>query len=143
MSTTAAGMRICTVDGRRIMSDIGTAEYLNGEGRRHCPLLSKLDSTRGQLEYAMCYKDGVRHGSSTEWYLNGQEYVRSNHATGVLHGPYTMWYSNGVKDQEGTYEEGGKTGLWIGWYDTGVKASEGQYVADKLDGPWTDGGKRN
>jgi len=114
-----------------------TREYLNGEGRRHGPSYRWLDSTRGQLEYAMCYKDGVRHGSSTEWYLNGQEYVRSNHATGVLHGPYTMWYSNGVKDQEGTYEEGGKTGLWIGWYDTGVKASEGQYVADKLDGPWT------
>jgi antitoxin component YwqK of YwqJK toxin-antitoxin module/putative intracellular protease/amidase len=114
-----------------------TREYLNAEGKTHGPSYRWTDSTRGQLEYALCYKDGVRHGSSTEWYINGQKYVTSNYANGVLHGSYTAWYSNGVKDMEGTYADGKKTGLWTDWYYTGVKASEGRYVAYQYDGPWT------
>jgi antitoxin component YwqK of YwqJK toxin-antitoxin module len=56
--------------------------------------------------YEWNFRDGLKHGTSTSWYENGQKEWEDNYKDGEQHGTRTRWYENGKKSVEWNYKEG-------------------------------------
>ena len=77
------------------------------------------------------YKNGVRNGKKTIWYLNGKKKVKEEYLNGVLDGDKLEWYENGNMKTRTSYTEGRETGLYYEWFENGKKKLEVDKSAHK------------
>ena len=60
-------------------------------------------------------------GKSYGLYFNGQKSAEGNFKDGKRHGLSTQWYENGQKQMEGNWKDGNMHGLWISWNEDGTE----------------------
>ena len=82
------------------------------------------------------YRNGIKHGLWTEWFLSGQKWSEGTFNNGKEDGKWTGWWGNGQKKGKGTFNNGKPNGKWTGWWINGQKAEEGTYKVGKPDGLW-------
>lgn len=103
----------------------------------------------------------VAHGTSREWYLDGQPkferefhrgepigHWRAWYADGQLRSesyhdatpepmPVRWWYADGQLSTEGWTLDGVRVGAWRGWHTNGQPEYQGAYRAGRREGRWT------
>jgi antitoxin component YwqK of YwqJK toxin-antitoxin module len=74
----------------------------------------------------VAYKNGEKHGVSTEWHKNGQLKSTENYKDGSYgkHGKWTQRHDNGQISSEGYYKNDDQVGEWTYWYDNGQTKEE-------------------
>lgn len=72
---------------------------------------------------------GLRDGTWTWWYANGQKEMQGSYANGLEEGEWIYWHLTGHEASRGRYERGRKVGLWTYGDD------EGQFVCDTFYAP--------
>jgi antitoxin component YwqK of YwqJK toxin-antitoxin module len=109
-------------------------------------------------------KKGLRHGTWTFWYENGQKWYEGNYKEGIeigeggsiitryengqikseenykdgkLDGKSIEWYENGQIKLEGNYKDDKSVGKVTMWHENGQKKVEANYKDGKKDGIWT------
>src|ERR1700678_4339431 len=79
----------------------------NGQKTSECPNLNgKFHGTcytSGQIRWVCDYVDGIRHGKSEEWFLNGQKSHEIYFLNDLLHGKSEGWFPNGNKSWDIDY----------------------------------------
>jgi len=80
---------------------------------------------------------GLRSGTWTFSYTNGQKEKAGNYVAGAEDGPWQSWYPSGQRKSLGHYRSGKKTGEWTFWYESGQKQKQGTYQKDVEVGQWT------
>jgi antitoxin component YwqK of YwqJK toxin-antitoxin module len=83
------------------------------------------------------YKNGVKDGKLTLWYINGQIKSEKNYKNGTIDGKLTIWNENGQALLEENYKNGKKDGKLTSWYESGQIKSEKNYKNGKKDGKLT------
>jgi WD40 repeat protein len=76
------------------------------------------------------------HGTTAEWYLNGEKKEESTWYNGELTGPFREWYPNSQKKVEGSYLQEVKQGRWTYWNDKGQVIKQEQFEGGVPDGYW-------
>ena len=85
----------------------------------------------------------IKNGLNTELLENGMT-LQTTYLNGLKSGSETYYYPNGQKASEGFYKDDKLEGSLTYWYDNGQKASEGHYVNDKPEGiqtAWDENGQ--
>jgi len=67
---------------------------------------------------------GKKHGSVTEWYLNGNLKSNTFYIEGTVERLNEIFYENGKKKSKGYYLNGKKNGKWLYWDKNGKKTIE-------------------
>ena len=70
------------------------------------------------------YKQGLKHGSTFEWWPNGKLKISRTYAYGKEQGISREWHYNGVLAYEGGRREGMVDGVSRAWDDDGFQTSE-------------------
>jgi antitoxin component YwqK of YwqJK toxin-antitoxin module len=85
------------------------------------------------------YKDGVKHGTQTEYYSNGRVESIDNYIDGKRHGLSIRYANKSGKqiERSGSYNNGVKEGLWEEGGTT-HNYCRGTYENDKKNGHWTE-----
>ena len=89
-------------------------------------------------------KNGVKDGTWTSWYKNGQKREESEYKEGKSHGRSTTWYKNGQKEFEINSRDDLYDGAMTSWYENGQKMEEVNFKDDKKDGKstiWNENGQ--
>ena len=89
-------------------------------------------------------KNGVKDGTWTSWYKNGQKREESEYKEGKSHGRSTTWYKNGQKVFEINSRDDLYDGAMTSWYENGQKMEEVNFKDDKKDGKstiWNENGQ--
>jgi len=80
------------------------------------------------------YKKGLKDGSETYYYANGQKASEGFYEDNKLEGSLTYWYENGHKASEGFYKNDKPEGLQTAWDENGQIESEQEYKNGVLHG---------
>ena len=86
---------------------------------------------KGQITIIQNYKDGIKHGTRTE-YLDesqNQKTAQSSYKDGRQDGLDTEWHQNGHKSKETNWVDGTKSGVSTEWHENGKKLAEITFVA--------------
>ena len=84
-----------------------------------------------------------KNGLNTELLDNGMT-LQTNYLNGLKSGSETYYYANGQKASQGFYKDDNLEGSLTYWYDNGQKASEGFYINGKAEGiqtAWDENGQ--
>ena len=86
-----------------------------------------------QLKSVRVYKDGEKWGE-TMWFRSGAKECEMPSPKGIKTGTWTWWYENGQKMSESNYKDGAnnKDGLWTWWFENGQKEKEEIWKDSKL-----------
>ncbi len=87
--------------------------------------------------YEGAYVDGKRAGLWRVLRPDGSLAWETMWAQGVWHGRSTSYWVNGTKESEGEYAEGKRSGQWSFWFSDGQVAARGRYEADRKVGDWS------
>ena len=80
------------------------------------------------------YLNGLKSGSETYYYANGQKASQGFYKDDNLEGSLTYWYDNGQKASEGFYINGKAEGTQTAWDENGQIESEQEYKNGELNG---------
>ena len=86
------------------------------------------------IHESISYQDGLRHGSSIEWYENGQIKMEMKFKDGLESGETNLWYENGQLWAETSWENGKINGTFMSWRENGQPDTEEHYKNDSLQG---------
>jgi len=100
----------------------------------HTEYYSSGDQYDGNKYTEVTYKNGKKHGLSTEWWKTGQKKWEGTYKDDSKHGKWTRWHDNGKKFEEENYKDGKENGLHTIWYENGQKKWEENYKDGKKDG---------
>lgn len=67
---------------------------------------------QGHLNYEYEYQDGLMHGPSNEYDYDDYLEEETIYNRGVREGSYTQWFENGQIYISGNYTNGKKSGIW-------------------------------
>jgi len=81
-------------------------------------------------------KDGLRHGSYTEFHGDGTVFEKSIYKEDQLHGQRYLYRETGELQTMETYENGSLEGLFEEYHLNGKVALTGLYVNNTMDGVW-------
>lgn len=109
------------------LNTVWVREYKDGSphGETTAWLNSKLVSHES-------YRNGKLHGTSEDYYDNGNICERANYKDGVLNGDYSYWHINGMLMSKGCYLDGEKNGEWLVLVADGCPYRLNVYVHGKL-----------
>ena len=98
-------------------------ERADGESKGWYPNSEKWGNDK--LKSVRVYKDGEKWGE-TMWYRSGAKECEMPSPHGIKTGTWTWWYENGQKMSESNYKDGAnnRVGLWTWWYENGQKEKE-------------------
>ena len=80
------------------------------------------------------FLNGLKSGSETYYYANGQKASQGFYKDDNLEGSLTYWYDNGQKASEGFYINGKAEGIQTAWDENGQIESEQEYKNGELNG---------
>ena len=80
------------------------------------------------------YKNGLKNGLETYYYVNGQKASEGIYENNKLEGSLTYWYDNGQKASEGFYTNDKPEGVQTAWDSDGNIESEQEYKDGELNG---------
>ncbi len=83
------------------------------------------------------FENGLKNGSETYWYANGQKASEGSYLKNKLEGSLTYWYDNGCKASEGFYKNDKPEGVQTAWDESGQIESEQEYKNGVLNGTST------
>ena len=106
-------------------------------------IIDKWENGNNKIDIRI--KDGLKHGSSKEWFASGQKMKTSVWKSGVIHGYSREWYDNAQAKSKGKYLYGRKHETWIEYFPNGqiskkITYSEG--VPNGLLTTWYSNGQR-
>ena len=105
------------------------------DGKKHGWSASYYD---GHIVYEGYWKEGKRHGVFTHYSsLHGDTLYIDTYEEGIQHGWSIEFGMNGSKSGEGNYENGEKDGPWVYYHYEGEIRRKGNYKNGKEDGKWT------
>lgn len=73
----------------------------------------------GELAERAQYVDGLRHGLTEFWYINGQQWKKIDFEAGVFHGIFDCWNDEGQQVYRGEFVNGVSIGECNTWYWNG------------------------
>ena len=85
----------------------------------------------------MPFKNGLKQGRETHYFLNDSLAAEYNYVEGKLQGPYTIYYNNGSVSESGTYANDEFVGPYKSWYLDGTLQVDANYEEGKLNGSYT------
>ena len=99
--------------------------YKNGKKEGKCSYWY----IRGPKKSVENYKDGKLHGLSIRWYetydtSQGGTSSEVFYENGLKHGSSKEWWEDGNKKSEGNYTNGNEDGLFIDYHTNGIKSKE-------------------
>jgi antitoxin component YwqK of YwqJK toxin-antitoxin module len=81
-------------------------------------------------------ESAVSHGTSIEFYRNGQKFSEGRFDNGLRVGEWTFWFENGTKCKTVEFKDGAPHGQWtINWQDGKPRATR-KYTNGEPDGEW-------
>jgi uncharacterized protein len=80
------------------------------------------------------FKDG--NGIKLAYYISGKLANQVTYKEGVPHGTWTEFHEDGSVSAKGEMKEGQRNGLWIFYYPNGKTESEGNYENGEQIGKW-------
>ncbi len=84
-------------------------------------------------------EDGVRDGSWTTYYKNGETKAEGTYENGIKTGVWKYYHPNGQPEQTGKYDSKGRlTGEWLWYYASGNILREEIFIKGLADGPMTE-----
>jgi antitoxin component YwqK of YwqJK toxin-antitoxin module len=104
------------------------------EGRLSGPAMSWYPD--GNPAAHACY-DGVPHGETWSWHLDGTLVSRVEHRDGYLDGLWRTWHANGNPESRGEYLQGKQNGEWRWWRADRSPDSVASFRDAALDGTAT------
>ena len=66
-------------------------------------------------------------GKCLSYFGNGQKMMENNYQQGVLHGESYLWYLNGKVWLKSQYKRGNRIGLFVTYFENGSKETETLY----------------
>jgi len=106
--------------------DIGGLSYKKNASS---PYSGKVEGKNKKGSYESgSYLNGKKSGVWTEFWRNGQLFVKSGYIDGEWHGVWERYHYNGFLREVGKHQKGQRSGLWK-WYDeTGSLISQATYI---------------
>ena len=68
--------------------------------------------------------DGVQHGPSRAWDVEGNKRIEAVFDEGTLRGLYRTWHANGQLAEESPFDDDHKHGMYRSWYEDGQPFEE-------------------
>ena len=78
------------------------------------------------------FVNGKPDGLQIFWHTNGVKSVEWYHKEGIPHGNSKSYYMNGQLHQEGSYDMGRQIGEWAEWDEDGNKTKTAQFEKGQL-----------
>jgi len=88
----------------------------------------------GQVSSCEKYKNDMRVGEITGWYMDGTLKYESFFLNDAYHGERKEWYIDGTLSSIQRYKNGKQDGMQEYWYPSGQKMTEENYVNDMKHG---------
>ena len=95
-------------------------------------MVEKFDDLTMKSEWQV--KDGLAHGTSKNYYPNGQINEAIEWKKGLRDGTYEKFFDNGGKEIKGTFTQGKKDGYFETFYISGELFRKGVYENGMLQG---------
>ena len=99
----------------------------------------------GRKRRSINYKDGIKDGTAEEFRITGELLRRETYREGNLNGPKSEWHPNGAKVLEVQMRNGKPHGEALEWYPDGLEKSSTIYRHGLREGPsseWYPNGQR-
>jgi len=106
--------------------------YKNGVFHGTCTEFTETGTMRSQVQY----KEGKKDGTTKWYYTNGKLAMFQTYQNNMLNGPQELYNQQGILTGEGDYLKNQKSGIWTEYYDNGKMKSKGSYQSDKQSGIW-------
>jgi uncharacterized protein len=90
----------------------------------------------GKLSSMATYNMGVKDGVSRWYFTNGLLAMEQHYKNGLLYGEQTVYFADGKMSSNGYYKENKKTGLWKEYHTNGVLKASGEYEEDVKKSGW-------
>ena len=106
-------------------------------------IIDKWENGNNKIDIRI--KDGLKHGSSKEWFASGQKMKTNIWKNGVLHGYSREWYDNTQVKSKGKYLFGRKHETWFEYFPNGQTAKKISYndgVPNGLITTWYSNGQK-
>ncbi|GAB5409307.1 MAG: hypothetical protein BalsKO_16720 [Balneolaceae bacterium] len=98
----------------------------------------------GEIEEKITYIKGVRSGSRTKWFIDGNKSFEAKYKENKLHGAVSSWWRNGNLRSQANFQSGKLNGVAMQWYESGVLFKKLTLVDGKEQGlqqAWRENGK--
>ncbi len=109
-----------------------SSSYKNGLYHGTCTEFTETGTMRSQVQY----KEGKKDGTTKWYYTNGKLAMFQTYQNDMLNGPQELYNQQGILTGEGDYLKNQKSGIWTEYFDSGKMKSKGSYLADKKTGVW-------
>jgi antitoxin component YwqK of YwqJK toxin-antitoxin module len=90
----------------------------------------------GKLSSMATYQMGVKDGVSRWYFTNGLLAMEQQYKNGLLDGEQTSYFADGKVSSNGFFKENKKTGLWKEYHANGVLKATGEYADDVKKSGW-------
>jgi antitoxin component YwqK of YwqJK toxin-antitoxin module len=81
-------------------------------------------------------ESAISHGTSTEFYKNGQKFSEGRFENGLRVGEWTFWYENGTKCKAVQFQDGVPHGEWTVNWEDGKRRATRAYSSGEPHGIW-------
>lgn len=78
----------------------------------------------GQMVERVGFAEGLRHGSSEQWYADGTRAFQAMYRDGRRDGSVETWWSNGTLRSQAHHKDGVADGVQREWYRSGARFKE-------------------
>jgi antitoxin component YwqK of YwqJK toxin-antitoxin module len=119
-----------TAKGVRIVKSV----YHYKDGIFHGTCTEYNDS--GKISAMSTYNEGIKDGTSRWYFTNGLMAMEQQYKAGLLNGRETIYHNNGKVASETTYVSNTKSGISKEYYPSGIMKAMGEYDADTRIGVW-------
>lgn len=108
---------------------------LRESGKTYTGIYKEYDS-ENRLVSATCINNGLLDDSTTLFYASGVKKEVRAYKEGIKHGTWTNYSENGKKTAEASFVNGKKDGNWYVWDEQGIMRYEMFYVKGEKKGTW-------
>ncbi len=110
----------------------GSYAYKNGVYHGTCTEYNEMGLPQSQAQYTLGKRDGF-----AKWYFSsGKLAMEQTYINDILTGPQKIFGQTGNLLSEGNFNNNLKTGLWTEYYDNGKMKSQGSFAKDAKTGAW-------
>ncbi len=97
-----------------------TIHYFEDElGRRQGELILRYEEKPSQIKSINNYVDGIKVGTSIDWYMNGKIRTVANYVNELKEGNHAEWHESGNKRSRTFYKDGSEHGEYMDWHANG------------------------
>jgi len=104
--------------------------YLNSNDELFTGIVEYRYSKDNIMQSQRVYQNGVLHGITNSWHLNGHASKSTTYENGKKNGLFRAWHKNGNLSYQGYYVGGKQNGVWQRWDASQNMISEKTYDAN-------------